>query len=133
MYRLNIIIFALTVLVVVGFPSLVASFEGVLVVVHCFFMLTNNGCGGGGCSNLGGGCAKQSGGDGFEGLDGQLSMVLEPHELVLVIQVKMMKRFDKCFYLKWILRVLEVVKEISFLEVEKLGELVLEELVMVMN
>ncbi|GJS18642.1 hypothetical protein Tco_0413114 [Tanacetum coccineum] len=38
--------------------------------------------------------------------------------VVEVIEVRM-KPFDKCSYLKWILRVLEVVKDISFLEGEK--------------
>ncbi|GKF12775.1 hypothetical protein Tco_0050701 [Tanacetum coccineum] len=43
-----------------------------------------------------------------------------------------MKLFDKYSYLKWILRVLDVVKRDFFLGSGE-GELVLEELVMVMN
>ncbi|GKD15294.1 hypothetical protein Tco_1199701 [Tanacetum coccineum] len=39
--------------------------------------------------------------------------------VVVKVLEERMKRFDRSSYLKWILMVLEVVKEFSFLEVEK--------------
>ncbi|GKC28106.1 hypothetical protein Tco_1035400 [Tanacetum coccineum] len=86
-------------------------------------MLTNNGYGGGGCLNPGGGCERRGGGDGFKGPVANYPWVKHVgYEVVFaVVEVlkERMKRSNRCSYLRWILMMHEVVKEIYFLEAEK--------------